>query len=44
MPEEQQLNGQITSIINKLTNSAGWFAREDLGGALRGSKPSRIFA
>ena len=25
-------------IINKLTNSAGWFAREELEGALRGPK------
>ena len=38
MPEEPQLNGRIASIINKLTNSAGWKAREELGGALRGPK------
>ena len=38
MPEEPQLNGRIASIINKLTNSAGWFAQEELGAALRGPK------
>ena len=38
MPEEPQLNGRIASIINKLTNSAGWKATEELGGALRGPK------
>ena len=38
MPEEPQLNGRIASIINKLTNSASWSAREELGGALRGPK------
>ena len=32
MPEEPQLNGRIASIINKLTNSADWKAREELGG------------
>ena len=38
MPEEPQLNGRIASIINELTNSAGWFAREELWHALRGPK------
>ncbi len=38
MLEEPQLNGRIASIINKLTNSAGWQAREELRGALRGPK------
>ena len=38
MPEEPQLNGRIASIINRLTNSAGWSAREELRGALRGPK------
>ena len=38
MPEEPQLNGRIASVINKLTNSAGWQAREELRGALRGPK------
>ena len=38
MPEEPQLNGRISSIINRLTSSAGWFAREEIGGALRGPK------
>ncbi|MCE2465862.1 MAG: hypothetical protein J4G01_07295 [Dehalococcoidia bacterium] len=36
MLEEPQLNGRIASVINKLTNSAGWRAREELKGALRG--------
>ena len=36
MLEEPQLNGRIASVINKLTNSAGWQAREELKGALRG--------
>ena len=36
MLEEPQLNGRIASVINKLTNSAGWQAREELRGALRG--------
>ena len=38
MLEEPQLNGRIASVINKLTNSAGWQAREELLGALRGPK------
>ena len=38
MLEEPQLNGRIASVINKLTNSAGWRAREELRGALRGPK------
>ena len=38
MPEEPQLNGRIASIINKLTGSARWNAREELRGALRGPK------
>ena len=38
MLEEPQLNGRIASVINKLTNSAGWQAREELRGALRGPK------
>lgn len=38
MLEEPQLNGRIASVINKLTNSAGWRAREELLGALRGPK------
>ena len=36
MLEEPQLNGRIASVINKLTHSAGWQAREELRGALRG--------
>ena len=36
MLEEPQLNGRIASVINKLTQSAGWLAREELRGALRG--------
>ena len=36
--EEPQLNGRIASVINKLTDSAGWQAREELWGALRGPK------
>ena len=38
MLEEPQLNGRIASVINQLTNSAGWQAREELRGALRGPK------
>ncbi len=38
MLEEPQLNGRIASIVNRLTNSAGWQAREELRGALRGPK------
>ena len=38
MLEEPQLNGRIASVINKITNSAGWQAREELRGALRGPK------
>ncbi len=38
MLEEPQLNGRIASIINKLTDSAGWQAREELWGALRGPR------
>ena len=38
MPEEPQLNGRIASIIDTLTNSAGWSALEELRGALRGPK------
>ena len=38
MLEEPQLNGRIASVINKLTHSAGWQAREELLGALRGPK------
>ena len=38
MLEEPQLNGRIASVINRLTNSAGWQAREELRGALRGPK------
>ena len=30
--------GRIASVINKITNSAGWQAREELRGALRGPK------
>ena len=36
--EEPQLNGRIASIINKLTNTAGWQAREELWEALRGPR------
>ena len=38
MLEEPQLNGRIASVINKITSSAGWLAREELRGALRGPK------
>ena len=38
MLEEPELNGRIASVINKLTNSAGWQAREELRRALRGPK------
>ena len=38
MLEEPQLNGRIASVINKITNSAGWQSREELRGALRGPK------
>ncbi len=38
MLEEPQLNGRIASVINKLTKSAGWLAREELRGALRGAR------
>ena len=38
MLEEPQLNGRIASLINKITNSAGWQAREELRRALRGPK------
>ena len=38
MLEEPQLNGRIASVINRITNSAGWKAREELLGALRGPK------
>ena len=38
MLEEPQLNGRIASVINKITHSAGWQAREELRGALRGPK------
>ena len=38
MLEEPQLNGRITSVINKLAETAGWTAREELRGALRGPK------
>ena len=38
MLEEPQLNGRIASVISKLTNSAGWQAREELRGAFRGPK------
>ena len=38
MLEEPQLNGRVASVINKITNSAGWQAREELRGALRGPK------
>ena len=38
MLEEPQLNGRIASVINRLTNSAGWQAREELRGALRRPK------
>ena len=41
MLEEPQLNGRIASVINKIANSVGWMAREELRGALRGRKPSR---
>ena len=36
--EEPQLNGRIASVINKITNSAGWQAREELWEALRGPR------
>ena len=36
MLEEPQLNGRITSAINKLTVTSGWLAREELRGSLRG--------
>jgi predicted RNA methylase len=36
--EEPQLNGRIASVINRLTNSAGWQAREELWEALRGPR------
>ncbi len=38
MLEEPQLNGRIASVINKLAKTAGWSAREELRGALRGPK------
>ena len=38
MLEEPQLNGRIAGVINKITNSTGWQAREELRGALRGPK------
>ena len=38
MLEEPQLNGRIASVINKITNSAGWQAREELWDALRGER------
>ena len=38
MLEEPQLNGRIASVINKLAVTAGWTAREELRGALRGPK------
>lgn len=38
MLEEPQLNGRIASVINRITNSAGWQAREELRGSLRGPK------
>ena len=38
MLEEPQLNGRIASVINGITGSAGWQAREELRGALRGPK------
>ena len=44
MLEEPQLNGLIASVINKTTNSAGWQAREELSGALRGPKTSCAWA
>lgn len=37
MLEEPQLNGRIASVINRLTASSGWMAREELRGSLRGS-------
>ena len=44
MLEEPQLNGRIASVINGITNSAGWQAREELRGALRGpeTKPDLL--
>ncbi len=38
MLEEPQLNGRIASVINKLTGTAGWLAREELWDALRGNR------
>ena len=38
MLEGPQLNGRIASVINRLTNSAGWQTREELRGALRRPK------
>ena len=35
--DEEQLNGRIASIINQLTQTSGWQAREELLGALRGA-------
>ncbi len=36
MLEEPQLNGRIASVVNHLTQTAGWRAREEVWGALRG--------
>lgn len=32
---EDQLNGRIASAINRIASASGWFAREELKGALR---------
>ena len=38
MLEEEQLNGRIASVINALTKSAGWQAREETWEVLRGPR------
>lgn len=38
MLEEPQLNGRLASLLNRLTNSAGWQAREEVWEALRGPR------
>ena len=38
MLEEEQLNGRIASVINALTKSAGWLAREETWEVLRGPR------
>ena len=38
MLEEEQLNGRIASLINRMTHSAGWQAREEAWETLRGPR------